>query len=275
MKADLHMHSLYSDGKLSLKEIVDRAKLANLDYIALTDHDSIMGVEEITKIGDEEGIKVIPGLELSTNRNNEAIHILGYFKSYASISQSFKDYLLNMKKTRYERLKKMTDLLNERYHLGIDFQEIALSQPFNLERPHLADQIMKKTGLSRAQVFKEYIGNDCPCYVPSTKITVEEGIRLIHEAGGLAILAHPYIYEKNNPMDLLKMGVDGIEVFYFPVKDNAYPKYLKYAKDHHLLVTGGSDFHRDDDEEKHADIGLKDYDSFYIDEFLQKLDEIK
>src|SRR5574344_1131277 len=162
MKADLHFHSTYSDGKLSVQEDFIRAKEAKLDVIALTDHDSVFGVEEMTKLGAQAGIKVIAGVELTTFSNNEPIHVLGYFPSYESMSREFIDYLLSMKETRYLRLKKMTEMINDKYHLDIDFNKIAEAHPFMLERPHLADAIGERLHLSRKQVFDKYIGDDCP-----------------------------------------------------------------------------------------------------------------
>ncbi|MCR5741875.1 MAG: PHP domain-containing protein [Gammaproteobacteria bacterium] len=273
MKADLHMHSIYSDGYLTQEELFEEIKDAKLDVVALTDHDTIDGVEEMIELGKKNGIRVIPGLELTTRENDEAIHVLGYFKDVESISQSFKDYLHGMKEIRYNRLKKMTELVNNYYGFNIDFNKIALEHPNMLERPHLADEIIKITGETRQECFKKYIGNDSPCYIPAANITLRDGVKLIRDAGGIAILAHPYCYKKNDQIKLIEMGVDGVEVFYGPTSPKEYDKYLNYAKSHNLLITGGSDFHKFNDQ-KHSTIGTARYFSPYIEEFLERIEKL-
>ena len=162
MKADLHMHSTYSDGSLSVEELFKEVKNAGLDVIALTDHDTIDGVEEMIKIGKTNNVLVIPALELSTKENGESIHVLGYFKSLDLISDDFKEYLKGMKTQRYNRLKRMTELVNARYGLNVDFDEIAKKHPNMLERPHLADAIGEITGeISSDDILNNIFSNFC------------------------------------------------------------------------------------------------------------------
>ena len=273
MKADLHMHSTYSDGSLSVEELFMEVKNAGLDVIALTDHDTIDGVEEMIKIGKTNNVLVIPALELSTKENGESIHVLGYFKSLDSISDDFKEYLKGMKTQRYNRLKRMTELVNARYGLNVDFDEIAKKHPNMLERPHLADAIGEITGESRQECFKKYIGNDSPCFINAANISLKDGIKMIHDAGGLAVLAHPYSYKKNDHFNLIDMGVDGVEVFYGPTNPLNYYKYEKYSNKHGLFMTGGSDFHKFNDE-KHSVVGTAPYESPYVEIFLKRIEEL-
>ena len=273
MRGDMHMHSTYSDGSFTVVELMEMIKAAKLDIVALTDHDTIDGVEEMIALGKKNNVIVIPGLELSTKENDESIHVLGYFKSVDSISQDFKDYLKGMKTRRYERLKEMTRRVNEKFGFNISFDEIAREHPNMLERPHLADAIGKITGESRKECFKKYIGNDSPCFIQASKISVADGIKMIHDAGGIAVLAHPYAYHKNNPMDLIDLGVDGVEVFYGPEDRASYKKYKDYAEMKGLIMTGGSDFHTHNDG-KHVDVGNLEYTSPYIEKFLEKIEEL-
>lgn len=267
------MHSIYSDGDLTIEELFVEIKKANLNVVALTDHDTIDGVSEMIELGKLNNIKVIPGLELSTKENKESIHVLGYFKDIDSISNEFKEYLKGMQDRRYERLKKMTELVNEHFNLNIDFSSIVAKHSHMLERPHLADAIAEKTGESRREIFEKYIGNDSPCFIQASKISLSDGIKMIHDAGGIAILAHPYNYKKNDPFDLIKMGVDGIEVYYGPTSPTLYDDYFNYAVKNNLLMTGGSDFHKFTDY-KHSTIGTARYYSPYIDQLLKKLEEL-
>ena len=274
MKADLHMHSTYSDGSLSVEELWNEINKASLDVIALTDHDTLRGVKEMIELSKKYGVRVIPGLELSTYSNGESIHILGYFKSYESISKEFIEYLDGMEEKRYYRLKKMTEMANERWGFNIDFDRIRKEHPYMLERPHLADAIGEVTGLTRKEVFEKYIGNDSPIYIPATKISVEDGIKLIHDAGGIAVLAHPYCYKKNDHFELIDKGVDGVEVFYGPYDKKNYPKYKEYAESHNLIMTGGSDFHTFMDS-KHSNIGTAVFISPYVEMFLARINSLK
>ena len=142
-----------------------------------------------------------------------------------------------------------------------------------LSRPHLADEIALKTGLPIREIFEKYIGDDCPGYIPSTLFKTEDGIDLIHKTGGYAILAHPYLYKKNQFLDLMNLSFDGVEVFYSPSPVKKYKKVLKYALKHNLLITGGSDFHRDIDQEKHEFIGTSIISDEYILKFIEFMEK--
>ena len=273
MKADLHFHSSYSDGELKVSELIEIVKEKNIDFACLTDHDSIMGSEEFIKLSKENGIISYPALELSTYNNDESIHVLAYFKSIDSIGDELKEHLIYMKKRRYERMKEFVSNINNLYGFNIDFDEIVNLHPHMLERPHLAEAISKITGETYKVIFEKYIGDKCPGFIPSSKLPTKEGIELIHRSGGLAILAHPYQYTKNDPYELINMGVDGVEVFYFPTPQKKYKKYKKYCNKHNLLMTGGSDFHRLYDF-KHSSIGSVEFGTPYTEELINRIEEL-
>lgn len=272
MKADLHFHSIYSDGHLSPKELVSLAKEKGLDYIALTDHDSIKGVDEITKEASNYNIKVIPAVEISTKNKNESIHVLAYFKSLDDISDELKSCFSNMYHNRYNRLKQFTENINNLYNLGIDFEEIVRKHPYNLERPHLAEEISLKLGISKHDAYEKYLYDDCPGYIASSKLSTEDAVKLVKDSNGICVLAHPYQYKKNNPIvDLLIYDFDGIEVFYAPNKDiDKMNLYYNYAKDRNMVITGGTDFHYFNDP-RHETLGNLDYKWEYFKELLERL----
>lgn len=273
MKGDLHFHSLYSDGEFSPAELAKRVKDKKIDIACLTDHDCILGSFEFIEECNKLGIKSYPAVELSTYRNDEPIHVLAYFKSLDLISDEFKEYLIGMKTQRFERMKQLVDNVNKIYNLDIDFNEVLKLQPNMLERPHLAKVISEKYNISNKEVFEKYIGNDNVAFIPSTRLDTKVGVDMIHKAGGIAILAHPYQYKKNVPLELMELGLDGIEVYYFPASPKGYKIYKKYCEKHGLIITGGSDFHRELDT-KHSYIGSGEYTSPFIDKFIEKVETL-
>ncbi len=271
MRGDFHFHSTFSDGKLTPEELVKMAKEKNLDAACLTDHDTIEGSLIFSKLAREEGIISFPALEFSTVSNGESIHVLGYFKSVEDLPQEFLDHLKLMRQRRIDRMKKMVENVNRLYGFNISFEKILSEHPSTIERPHLAHEITEKTGISNRDVFNRYIGDSCPAYIPSAKMSTKDGIDLIHKAGGIAILAHPYQYKKNNPMDLIALGVDGVEVFYFPTPVKKHKPYKKYCKKNNLLISGGSDFHYEKDFQ-HSSIGSGEYTSPHLDNLIKAIE---
>lgn len=273
MKADLHMHSVNSDGELTVDLLIERALIAKLDVMALSDHDSISGVREITKLAKEKGIRVITALELSTYTNKEPIHVLAYFNELSEQQFNIVDYLIMAHEEREARMKKMIENVKNEYGIEIDFNKVKAKHR-QLVRPHLAKEMAKILGISIDEVFKNYIGNDSKVYVESVRLSTIDGIKMIHDAHGIAILAHPYNIKKSDPFDIIKMGVDGVEVFYAPASKDEWPKFYNYCIENNLLMTGGSDFHRDNDP-KHSPIGSSPYGGIELDKFLKRIDELK
>ena len=262
MRADLHSHTIYSDGVLTPLELIERAKNNNIDVLAITDHDGFMGSKIGYELANELGIKVIYGMELSTESNNESIHILCYFSKPNDDNELFKlmeTQRLNRKKRAYEIVKLL------KMHFGICLDTKFIEDKYSVTRGTIADEIVKQGfALNKKEVFTKMIGDDCPCFLPSTKLSTRDGIKLIKENGGLCILAHPCLYKKNNIEDLIKLGVDGLECVY-PRIENKEQKFRDLATKYNILVTGGSDFHQPHDY-NHGDVG----DSFIKDLDLRK-----
>ncbi|MHC1721363.1 MAG: PHP domain-containing protein [Clostridiaceae bacterium] len=243
-KGDFHVHTRHSDGRYSPKEVIDLAKKSNLDVISITDHDTLKGVHEAIKIGKESQIKVVPGIELSTTHEGESIHVLGYFKDTSMITSEFKKHLKNIQIQRYTRAEEMVHRLDKMFAIKISIDKIMKDTSGIIARPHLARAIIEAGyNFEWSYIFEHIIGKGSPAYVPSVKLSTEEGLELLSSTGALKVLAHPVLIKKSNVELLLKMGFDGIESRYYSNTIEDTEKYLKMAKEHKKIVTAGSDFH--------------------------------
>jgi len=237
-RADLHCHSTCSDGTLSPNELVVLAKETGLSGLCITDHDTIESYPEVFKKAEEIGIEMIPGIEFSTVLLGESVHILGY--SFAIDHDEIRNLCLQHVDRRRNRNEEILELLKKNgmpIHLDLE------GKPKG--RPHIA-QAMVEAGYidSVAQAFKKWIGDQKPCYSKGTSISTEETIRVIHEAGGIAVIAHPHLLRHNWIIPrLLELDFDGIECYYARLGMNRHQRWLDIAKEKGLLVTGGSDFH--------------------------------
>lgn len=289
---DLHMHSDYSaDGQLTPKQLVDMALEKGLKVIALSDHDCIKGVKEITEIAKTKGIQVIPAIECSTIFEGYDVHLLGY---NINIEDS---YFVNLdahvrslsQNAFHERVEK----LRNKYHVEIDEEQVIrdshgknpwflmMSQLFNDPRyqqiPDFKDYIPggKRSDPAPVNFFwdKCQAGSDLFVYVQNPDFT--HSVQKIHESKGIAVLAHPFntFYKRE---DLLKKaieaGIDGIEVYSNYHEPYHIEYYEKFAKDHNLLITCGSDFHG----EKKPSIVMGEYGldkdgSELIEKFLERI----
>ncbi len=267
MKADLHSHTNYSDGKYSPNELLDYAINNNLDIISVTDHDTFSGVKEAVTLNKQ--IRVILGIELSTYLNDESVHILGYFKNLDNV-EKLEPILDNLINKRKSRAVEMLDKLEELFNIKLDRSFIKDVQ--SVTRGTIAKEIIKQGyPYSNKEIFTKMIGDDCPAYIPSTKMDTKYGIKLIKEAGGLAVLAHPMLLKKNNPEEIISFGVDGIEAIY-PNQQDKENIYRKLAKDNGIFITGGTDFHYFNDG-RHGNIGQTYLSGKDLEVFLEKLDE--
>ena len=269
MKADLHSHTKYSDGVLTVIELLEIAKSKKLDVFAITDHDCFDGATEAYKIQEEFGIKMIFGMELSTYSNDESVHVLAYYPQPINSGKLY-EMLENQRINRKKRAYEILELLKK--HFNIDLDSSFIEKKHSVTRGTMADEIIKQ-GFARdkATIFKTILGDNCPCYIPSTKLSTKEGIELILESGGMPVLAHPCLYKKNSIEDLIKLGVKGIEAVY-PRKENRETKFRDIARKYNLVVTAGSDFHLPNDY-SHGNVGdavIKDLD---VRKFLKVLED--
>ena len=251
---DLHVHSNCSDGTYSVRDLVDYAVKKSLAAFALTDHDTVDGLDEILEYAEElksKGInvpEVIPGIEFSTEYHGKDIHIVGLYIDYHS--EAFLEKVKEFADGRVARNRKMCGLLQE---AGIDITYEKLVEAFPdcvITRAHYARYLLDhRYTKSMQEAFDRYIGDHAPCFVPREKVTPFQVITLILEAGGIPILAHPILYHLSdaNLEHLVKeckeAGLIGIEAIYSTYNTAEERQIRKLAEKYHLLISGGSDFH--------------------------------
>ena len=272
-KVDFHVHTNKSDGILSPKEVVDRAYKNEVEILAITDHDTINGLSEAIDEAKVRNIKLIPGIEFSCNYNNESIHLLGFFGDDSYKSEDFIEILNNIQEKRLLRAKKMIKKLSDEFNININFKDVLKHGKNIIARPHIAKAIIDAGyPYTHDYIFDNFIGKDKPAYVPTNKITIEEGIELLHKFNALVFLAHPVLI-KNSPLeDFLKFNLDGIEAIYFLNSKEDEKYLLNFAKEHNLLVSAGSDCHGDFKiDKRHGDIGNMTLKDEYLSKLLEKL----
>ncbi len=249
IRVDLHVHTTASDGTYRPSEVIRLAREKEIEYIAITDHDTTEGLPEAVQEGELQKIIVIPGVEISTVYQEEEIHILGY--SMNTAHASLQSTLKKLAKARHGRTQAMVKKLQELgYNVALE-EVIAKAGPGAVGRPHLALVLIEKGYFTRIEdVFFQLLNPGCPAYVPRFKISPADAIILIKKAGGVPVLAHP---GENFPLhlltDLIKEGLAGIEVYHPHHPPDLEKYYYELAMEHRLLITGGSDFHGHDPEE--------------------------
>lgn len=239
---DLHLHSRFSDGTEHPRDIVRAAKDAGLEFISLTDHDTILGVPEALEAGKEFGLPVITGIEFDT-KFPCLLHMLGYGIDLENTA--LKSALREAERGRNERNEAILDKLAA---MGKDARPFMKQKEGTVTRLNIAIALVEG-GLaeSRKEVFTELIGRNCPAFVEAKhRLTPQDTIELIHEAGGLAVLAHPCKLSANVPKvvrELAAAGIDGIEACYPTATSGQKLEHLSLARELSLMVTCGSDFH--------------------------------
>jgi predicted metal-dependent phosphoesterase TrpH len=246
---DLHTHSTASDGSLRPAEVVRLAKEAGLKALALTDHDTTDGLAEAMAAGEELGVEVIPGVEISAQFTDDTMHILGYFIDFASGQLAAR--LEVLKQARKERNPKIVAKLNA-LGLPVTMEQVErLSGGGQVGRPHIARALLESGYVgTMQQAFDIYLKNGGKAYVAKYRFPPKEALDMIREAGGVPVLAHPFTLGMGSAaalkevlLDLQAKGLAGIEIFYADHSPEQEALYLKLARELGLLVTGGSDFH--------------------------------
>ena len=243
MFADLHLHSHFSDGTYTPEEIARRGKGFGLEALALTDHDTVEGCGEMQAACAAHGIDFATGTELTAEREGNEIHLLGYFID--THNKKLLEKLKAFQAVRQSRIHEMVERLN---NLSIPLRAddvFALANCRSPGRPHVARALVLDGFCgSMDEAFDRFLKKDRPAYVPKFKISAFEAIDLIHDAGGLAVMAHPGLNRTDDfiPM-LVGHGLDGIECIHTKHTPSMTTRYLKLAAQLNLLVTGGSDCH--------------------------------
>ena len=241
--ADLHIHTCFSDGSDSPEDVVEIALQKELKCVAITDHDIIDGVESAVVAAEGTGLEVIPGVELSTDFNGADIHILGY--CFDVRYPVLNERLQMFRNVRVERVKKMAEKLKA---MGKDVSAddiLSLASSDAVGRPHVAQALVNKGYVKTVgEAFDGYIAEGKPAYVPKFKQTPFEAIDLIHQAGGVAVMAHPMDTLRDELIPgFVEAGLKGLEVYYPNRSRRIIEFYERIADKHGLIKTGGSDAH--------------------------------
>jgi 3',5'-nucleoside bisphosphate phosphatase len=250
MRIDLHTHSLVSDGTDTPAELVHKAQVAGLDVVALTDHDTFDGLDEATAAGERLGVRVVRGMELSCSRHGNSVHVLAYGADPANPELS-----AEMVRVRDGRLGRLAGVLAKLAELGVPVSEAEVmaqvgSSP-SVGRPHIADALIKAGHVrDRQEAFDRFLADGGPAHVPRYTIEVERGIELVHQAGGLAVIAHPWGRGREHvlPQEVLEAlardhQLDGIEVDHQDHDVDVRRRLRIVADSLGLLATGSSDYH--------------------------------
>lgn len=241
--ADLHLHTFFSDGTFTPEELVERASKLGFAAIALTDHDTVEGCARAAAACAAAQMEFITGTELTAEHEDTEVHILAYFVDPQN--QTLLTRIAEFQTVRQSRIHEMVAALNK---LGLPLKAASVFALANCKspgRPHVARALVKENLVSSLDVaFERYLKKGRPAWVPKTKMSALEGVELIHQAGGLAVMAHPGLNRTDEIIpDLVKAGLDGIECFHTKHSTAMAERYLMIAEKHHLLVTGGSDCH--------------------------------
>jgi predicted metal-dependent phosphoesterase TrpH len=245
---DLHVHSVYSDGTDTPAELVQLAVARGLTAMALTDHDTVGGVEPLLEAAASSPIEPVPGIELSAECARGTMHILGYF-----IDHTCSALLGKIERVQSGREVRNTEILKKLNKLGYvllwsDVQKQAGCDVIG--RPHFAEALVERGHVkSRKAAFELLLAKGRPAYADRDRYTASECIDLIHRAGGVSVLAHPAtIYMPDDELKGLvkgmkEQGLGGIEVYYAEHKPENFKKFRNWAKEFDLICTGGTDYH--------------------------------
>jgi 3',5'-nucleoside bisphosphate phosphatase len=243
MFADLHLHTNFSDGTYTPEELAAFGRQHGLAAMSLTDHDTIGGCARMATACQTIGIEFISGSELTAELNGNELHLLGYFidirnpKLLAEMSR--------FQTVRQNRIREMVVRLNQ-LHIPLHADAVfALANCASPGRPHVARALVQ-AGFCKSldEAFDRFLKKNKPAWVPKFKTSASDAIALIHQAGGVAVMAHPGLNRTDDIIpDLVAAGLDGIECFHSKHSTAAAEHYLMLADQHRLLVTGGSDCH--------------------------------
>ncbi|MDY6852837.1 MAG: PHP domain-containing protein [Thermodesulfobacteriota bacterium] len=256
---DLHTHTTASDGSLTPPELVDLAHEIGLKAVAVTDHDTLAGLEPALNRAHDLGFELVPGVEISADFTSGSMHILGYLIDHKNPNLASK--LATLQEARLTRNPKIAARLNK-LGLAISMSEVeAVAGGGQVGRPHFAKVMLDKGYVSNfKEAFDRFLAKGAPAYVNKFRLGPAEALALIREAGGLSVLAHPYTLKLDNLADLedlladlKRSGLAGLETYYSEHTPQMTKDYLALAQKLDLQSTGGSDFHGTN--KKHIKLG--------------------
>ena len=272
-RVDLHSHSSASDGELSPAALVRYAQECGLAALALTDHDTIDGIDAARAAARGTLLQLIPGVELSCDVPRTEVHILGYFIDWRS--PELETMLVKFREGRFGRAQKMVKKLAA---LGapISFERVkAIAGDASLGRPHVAQALVEAGHVATvAEAFERYIERNGPAYVERLRLPPEDAVALILRAGGVPVLAHPR--EVTHYIEpLVKAGLIGLEALYGAYDDATRVELVRLARQHDLVVTGGSDFHGLNRMASLGNLGQVEVPFEVVDRLRRKVEQVK
>lgn len=242
-KADLHIHSTASDGQMSPEQVIREAVELKLSFVALTDHDTVAGMEEALQAARDQPIEVVTGVELTTAFRERECHLLAY--QFDPQDVGMRELLAHNQYARVERAKWIIGQLQKKgFELDID-EVMAEANGRNVGRPHIAEILRKKGYIgSIREAFIRHLSDEALGPIKNRYRDTKEVIGSIKAAGGVAILAHPgRLYSDTELQAFVKAGIDGLETIHPSHRYDTQKKMEAFAEQHGLLMTGGSDFH--------------------------------
>ncbi len=272
-KADLHTHTSFSDGMCSPDILFRKAKSRGITHIAITDHDTIHNISEEMELARQHNLEFITGCEVSAFQNGKDYHILAL--NFVSDNKNFIEHFENYEIERQRR----AEIISKKFEkLGIKISmENILEQSGKspIGRPHIARAVVK-AGYAQdpKEVFSKYLYDNGPAYEAKSNLSVKKVVDLIHSAGGVAVLAHPaYFFSIDELEKVVADEIDGIEVNHPLHNDEMRKFYINFATNYNLLITGGSDFHGINDDEKN--LGQSFIPSSYLEQIFDKTKKIR
>lgn len=243
MFADLHLHTRFSDGTWSPEELAAKAAACGLRAMALTDHDTVEGCDSCAAAAAKLNVEFIPGTELTAELDGHEIHILGY-----CINTRNPELLAEMARFQSVRQNRIREIVSRLNDINVPLRSEAVFQLASCNapgRPHVA-RAMVAAGLvnNLDEAFERFLKRNRPAWVPKFKMSARTAIDLIHNAGGVAVLAHPGLNHCDEIIpDIVEAGLDGIECFHTKHSTSTVEHYFEIADEYNLLITGGSDCH--------------------------------
>jgi len=242
---DLHSHTLHSDGDRTPAQLFAEAKAAGVEVLAVTDHDTVFGLEECRVASEAAGVRFVTGIELSCELHGREVHLLGHFIDPRA--PALEQMANGMLAERRERMEKMIALTQQMGFSGVTMERVvAASGGENLGRPHLARALVD-CGHARSinDAFDRFLGTNGPLWVDRRRLPTAEAIRLVHEAGGTASIAHPGAngVSRQELKALAAEALDGVEAWHPEHPPNQAEAFVRWADELGLVVTAGSDYH--------------------------------